>query len=309
MMSSSQWCSLAFVAVLAGCQTSAGNQASNGASNASPAAIASAGAAARGDIVPKGGDISIGPGWYAYETYKGRSFRWVDNDATFFVNSRGPLAKVAVRIEPGPGLRSSAFTLDVVGQDGKLIAQAPVRGQQSIRFDLPAQAGKNAYTLHVAGGGKKIATDPRILNFRVFAIADAAGATIGAGHPDIVSGAGLRLGANWYPLEQYAGETFRWVNNDAQIIVSSDTARDRRLKLVAAAGPSIQSPANFLIALNDADGHLIQAGKIKARGFVYFNLPLKAGTNTFTLHVNSTGKRAPNDPRVLDFRVFSLAMQ
>jgi len=309
-MTSSQWCSLAFVAVLAGCQTNPGNQPSSNASTAPATTIASTGAAARGDIVPRGGDISIGRGWYAYETYKGRSFRWVDNDATFFVDSRKPLAKIAVTLEPGPGLRSTAFTLDVLGQDGKLIGQAPVRGQQSVRFDLPAQAGKNAYTLHITGGGKKIATDPRILNFRVFRIADATNdATIGAGHPDIVSGVGLRLGANWYPLEQYAGETFRWVNNDAQIIVTSDTAKDRRLKLVAAAGPSIQSPANFLIALNDADGRLIQAGKIKARGFVYFNLPLKAGADAFTLHVNSTGKRAPNDPRVLDFRVFSLAIQ
>ena len=310
-MSSLQWCSLAFVAVLAGCQTTGGNQASSSNASTSPsAAIASTGAISHGDIVAKGGDISLGRGWYRYETYKGRSFRWVDNDATFVVDSKGPIAKLAVTLEPGPGLPSTAFTLDVLGLDRRVIAQAPVSGRQRVRFDLPAQIGKNAYVLHVVGGGKKIATDPRILNFRVFRIADAAtDTTIGAGHPDITTGSGLRLGTNWYPLEQYSGETFRWVDNDAQIIVTSDTAQDRRLKLVAAAGPSIRSPANFLVALNDADGHLLQAGKIKARGFVYFNLPLKPGTNTFTLQVDSTGKKAPNDPRVLDFRVFSLSIQ
>ena len=191
-MSSSQCCSLAFVAVLAGCQTTGGHQASSSNISASPsAAIASAGAISRGDIVAKGGDISLGRGWYRYETYKGRSFRWVDNDATFVVDSKGPIAKLAVTLEAGPGLPSTTFTLDVLGQDGRVIAYAPVTGQQRVRFDLPAQAGQNTYRLHVAGGGKRIATDPRILNFRVFRIADAAAdATIGAGHPDIVTGSG-----------------------------------------------------------------------------------------------------------------------
>ena len=311
-MSSFKWWSLAFVAVLAGCQTSGSNQPASSSASASPAATsASAKTPSHGDIVQKGGGISLGRGWYAYETYKGRSFRWVDNDATFIVDSKGPIAKIAIVLEAGPGVGSTgAFTLDVLGQNGSVVAQAQVRGGQPVRFDLPAQAGKNTYRLHVAGGGKKIATDPRVLNFRVFRIADASTDTaLGAGHPDIVSGSDVRLGAHWYPLEQYAGETFRWVDNDAQIIVTSDTAQDRRLKLVAAAGPSIQSPANFLVALNGSDGRLLQAGKIKARGFVYFDLPLKPGSNTFSLHVNSTGKTAPNDARVLDFRVFSLAIQ
>jgi hypothetical protein len=283
-----------------------------GNASASPAATAVAATAApRADIVQNGGDISLGGGWYAYETYKGRSFRWVDNDAAFVLHGTGPLAKIAIALEPGPGLGTTgAFSIYVVGAGGQIVATAPVRGQQRVRFDLPAQAGKNTtYRLHITGGGKKIAKDPRILNFRVFRIADASGdATLGAGHPDIVSGKNIRLGANWYPLEQFANETFRWVSDDAQIIVDSNQTQTRRLKVVAAAGPSVKSPSDFMLSLLDQNGRTLQAGKIKARGIVYLSLPLKAGTNVFMLHADSTGKRAPNDPRILDFRVFEVSI-
>jgi hypothetical protein len=98
------------------------------------------------------------------------------------------------------------------------------------------------------------------------------------------------------------------VNDDAQIIVDSNQTQTRRLKVVAAAGPSVKSPSDFMLSLLDQNGRTLQAGKIKARGIVYLSLPLKAGTNVFMLHADSTGKRAPNDPRILDFRVFEVSI-
>jgi len=152
--------------------------------------------------------------------------------------------------------------------------------------------------------GRSSPNDSRVLNFRVFKIA------VSRMSSDVLpSGSGYKLGRGWYPLETFNGETFRWVDNDAQIVVTSQSARTRRLKIVAAAGPSIVSPADFSLQLRDKDGRPIQIGKIKARGTVYLELPLAVGSNTFALHADSTGRKAPNDPRVLDFRVFALSVQ
>ncbi len=333
-MSSFRWSSCLFALALIGCHTFGGGQTASGAttsaqasassatqasapaaSQTSAATVAPASPAAKSDIVARGLNVTLGDGWYPYEIYQGVGFRWVDNDAEFTVHRpAGSLARLAIDAEPGPGfgLHARRFNLFVQAQNGLVVAKAPFIGRESVRFDLPVKPGRDAtFTLHVVGGGKPIPTENRILNFRVFQIASASSAgMIGVGHPDIVAaGSNLRLGKNWYPLEQYRGETFRWVANDAQLIVRSESARERRLKLVAAAGPSIKSPANFTIALLDANGRELQAGKIKARGTLYLDLPLQAGTNTFALHTDSTGKRAPNDPRILDFRVFSLSVQ
>jgi hypothetical protein len=263
------------------------------------------------DIVAVGTGVTLGQGWYRFETYGGQSFRWVSNDARLVVrHPAGSTAHLELDVEPGPGLGQGVthFDLFVRAANGNVVARVPVAGKQAVDLNLPVQPGKDAtFTLHVAGGGRHIAGDPRVLDFRVFRIATATGTTPEG--PDISSDPNLVLGDNWYPLEHFGGETFRWVDNDAQLIVNSDRAQTRRLKIVAAAGPSIKSPGNFMLALRDKKSETLQAGKIKARGTLYFSLPLAAGSNTFALHADSTGKKAPNDPRVLDFRVFSLGVQ
>lgn len=306
---------LAFV--LASCQTVGGPADSKGAgaqATATSVARAQVSTTVHPDIIAGGTNVSLGSGWYPYETHAGVGFRWVDNDAKIIVRRPAtPLERLVIDAEPGPGfgLHAARFNLFIATENGSAVAKSPVLGRQSVRFDLPVKPEKDAtFALHVSGGGKRIPNESRILNFRVFRIASAPpDGPLGAGHPDITTDPNLRLGSKWYPLEQYQGETFRWVDNDAQLIVSADRAKEERLKLVAAAGPSILSPGNFTISLRGADGTELQAGKIKARGILYLNLPLREGSNTFMLHADSTGKRAPNDPRILNFRVFSLSIQ
>ncbi len=304
--------------VVAGCNLGSQDQSSSSsagtaAGSAPPTASAPAADAKNGDIVAPSTAVTLGRGWYPYETYRGQHFRWVSNDAQFVV--REPTATpvhLAFDVEPGPGLAAGVtmFTLLVNARDGSTLARISVKGRQNAIVSLPVQPGKDSsFSLHVAGGGRHVAKDPRVLNFRVFRIATAKGNQVAPGGADIVSDPDVALGKNWYPLEHFGGETFRWVDNDAQVVVTSQSARTRRLKIVAAAGPSIVSPANFSLQLRDKDGRPIQIGKIKARGTVYLELPLAVGSNTFALHADSTGRKAPNDPRVLDFRVFALSVQ
>jgi hypothetical protein len=268
-------------------------------------------ASAADDIIHDGSGITLGRNWYLHETSGGDGFRWVDNNAEIVVHRpSGNVKKVSLTLEAGPGLGVVKFPLTVLDQDNHTVATVTVVGKQAVRLDLPVQNGRDeTFKLHVANGGKRVPKDPRILDFRVFDVADASNDTAMApGHPDILSGSDAHLGANWYPLEQFKGQTFRWIDNNAEIVVHSGGDAQRRLRIDAQAGPSIKSPGNFMIALQDSSGKTIQTAPIKGTGFAYLNLPLHSGDNTFKLHVDSTGKKAPNDPRVLDFRVFNLAV-
>jgi hypothetical protein len=268
-------------------------------------------AAAPSDIVSPGSGLTLGTGWYLHETAAGNSFRWVANNAQIVVNRPiGSVKKIAIVAEAGPGLGQPKMTVHVLDRAGKEVASGVFDGKQRVRFDLPVSPGQDtSFTLRVDGGGKKAPRDPRTLNFRVFSIDDATSdAAIGAGHPDI-AGPGITIADNWYPLEEFNGATFRWVNNDAQFEVKADQSGNRRLKLLVAPGPGLQKPTSFAISLRDASGHEIQKAAVRGLSTVYLSLPLAAGSNKFSLHVDGGGKSGIHgDSRTLDFRVFSLTV-
>ena len=112
---------------------------------------------------------------------------------------------------------------------------------------------------------------------------------------------GVELGANWYPAEKWAGETFRWVNNDAEVRLTGSG----QLRLVAEPGPGLNSQPFELQALG-ADGKLLTSVKIVDRNPVALNLP--HGVNKATLHVEGGGQATLGEERVLNFRVFQLVL-
>jgi hypothetical protein len=265
--------------------------------------------AATGDIVSPGSGLTLGSGWYLHENAAGASFRWVSNNAQFVVHRPAdPIKKISIEAEPGPGLGQPKMTLHVLDHAGKQVASAVYTGKERERFDLPVTPGQDAvFSLRVDGGGNKTPRDPRTLNFRVFGLDDASSdQTLGAGHPDI-GGPAIKLLGNWYPLEQYSGDTFRWVNNDAQFAISWEHKESKRLKILLAPGPGLTRPASFTISLRDASGHEVQRANVRGLSTIYLNLPLNEGPNRFSLHVDGGGKSGVHgDPRTLDFRVYTL---
>jgi hypothetical protein len=120
------------------------------------------------DIV-RGPDVQLGSGWGQLETFKKQTFRWIDNDAQVLVKSTssGDLA-LAVKVEPGPGLGGKGL-LKLIDASGRQVGAEAIDHETTIRFYVPVEAGKmSEFRLHMDGGGKRIASDPRILNFRVF---------------------------------------------------------------------------------------------------------------------------------------------
>jgi hypothetical protein len=124
------------------------------------------------DITASPGDLSLGEGWYPVESYQGERFRWVDNDAKIEVWSDFDGAEsISVELEPGPGQAGAALNMTILDGYGCEIKRVEISNRQTIPISLPVHARQtNVFLLHSNGGGKPIAGDPRILNFRVFHI-------------------------------------------------------------------------------------------------------------------------------------------
>ncbi len=249
------------------------------------------------DIVDDTTDLGLGKGWYLYETFGGQSFRWVNNNAQIFVkNPRTNLKDVALELEAGPSLGVKNFKLQIL-ENGKPVQTIAVAGHQRVVAVVPVRPGTSTtFALHVNGGGKHI-SDPRILNFRVFSVADA----------DIVDpNSGVTLRGNWDVVERYAGSTFRWVDNDAAFTVTANGSRQQKIHIVTLPGPGLggHQPA---ISVRNASGATVATVHTDKKGNATFAVPVKPGSNTFTLHVSNGGQKTSSDPRILNFRVFLLA--
>ncbi len=116
------------------------------------------------DIATPDSGISFQSGWYERELDGGRPFRWVNNDAEIRLEIRDHSANALVLdLEPGPGTGWGPFVLEVQGY------RIPVEQRSIVRVPLDLAASSPMHLrLHVEGGGQRIASDLRTLNFRVF---------------------------------------------------------------------------------------------------------------------------------------------
>jgi hypothetical protein len=170
--------------------------------------------ASRMDITADGPVLALGKGWYPVETEREQRFRWSSERSEFrlAVLDEAPY-KFMLHVEPGPGVELKPFLLSVFSADDKPIRRVQVVGRERVSLDIPAlKPGIHKFTLRSEGGGKRLATDPRSLEFRVFEFRAV------RGELDVAPPA-VQLLKGWYPLETFNGETFRWVNNDAIVTV------------------------------------------------------------------------------------------
>ncbi len=153
-------------------------------------------------------------------------------------------------------------------------------------------------------------TDPRLLNFRVFALtfpgakqSTDATASVGA---DIFP-PGVTVGSGWYGLERFKNATFRWVDNNARFTVTAPKDEHAQLALLVESGPGMDTK-QFTLQLQRNGTSVGFADVLRQASTIYFDVDLKAGQNEFVLHANGGGKPAPHDPRTLNFRVFRVTV-
>ncbi len=120
---------------------------------------------------------------------------------------------------------------------------------------------------------------------------------------------GLFLGFNWYGLEiDPAGMRWRWIDTDAQIVITRPSGARRRLAIDLIPGPGVGGiPCR--VRLRDAEGAIVAETTVDTGGIATFDLPAQslAGVEgaIFTLCTEDGGRIIRGDPRILNLRIFS----
>jgi hypothetical protein len=182
-------------------------------------------------------------------------------------------------------------------------------GDFHIAAPVETGAGERRVTVAFSAAQQLPAGDGRMVGAHVQFIGFvSAGSVAASTAQDIVRGSEIRLGSGWGVFETFHAETFRWVDNDAQILITPQKAGDLALSLVVEPGPGVSGKC--LLKALDSTGRQVAAALIDRRDSVILFLPVEAGkTNEFRLHVDGGGKKAPNDPRILNFRVFEANLE
>jgi hypothetical protein len=124
-----------------------------------------------GDELPADG-LFLGAGWHDFERDGwGLGFRWAPGPAQLVV-TRPSGARRALWLDafPGPGADGRPLLLRVLDGSGVERGRAELTGRQRFEITLRDLAGQGAtLTLEPVGGGRRIQTDPRVLDFAVAA--------------------------------------------------------------------------------------------------------------------------------------------
>lgn len=128
--------------------------------------------------------------------------------------------------------------------------------------------------------------------------------------PDILPAThDVALGGGWYPPEQYRGTTFRWVENDAVVHVAALKPLHHALRVVVEPGPGLGLKP-FELSARGSDGTEIGKATVSSKQVIKFPLPPESPrVFSIVLHAAGGGSASPNDPRVLNFRVFELSVE
>ena len=113
------------------------------------------------------------------------------------------------------------------------------------------------------------------------------------------------LGPGWFPLEAYRAESFRWVTNDAEIYVASLRNVKHYLQIHLEPGPGLNlKPFELLVK---EQSQTLARTTVKGRQMISIELPAaEPAVRNLVLHIEGGGRPAPNDTRVLNFRVFKI---
>lgn len=208
-----------------------------------------------------------------------------------------------------PNLGNTDFKTTVeLRIDNKSIGTKTVApGEFLFSARVPAGTGKRRITVAFSPVQQLPGGDGRMVGARLqFLGFEPSNRTASAS--DIVRGPGVALGRGWGTVETFRGETFRWVDNDAQIRLAASQAGDAALSLIVEPGPGVGGKP-FLLKALDESGRQVAAVRVASRGTVLLHVPVEGGKpNEYRLHVDGGGMPAKNDPRILNFRVFDVGL-
>jgi hypothetical protein len=179
-------------------------------------------------------------------------------------------------------------------------------GEFTLEAQVPAMPGKHRIELTFDNPQILPAGDGRAIGSRLSFAGFEPAARRAVGTDIVAPGTGIRLGSCWQVLETFHNETFRWVTNDARILIAAPRAGTQRLEIALASGPGLEGKS-FVLQARDPSGRQVAAVEVRGRQTAELLLPVEAGENDFRLHVDGGGHATPGkDPRILNFRVFRI---
>jgi hypothetical protein len=119
----------------------------------------------------------------------------------------------------------------------------------------------------------------------------------------------VKLGTGWFHRELSGDEPFRWIENEAELVISTARGEVSNLSQVLVLdvepGPGV-GMSSFLLELRDDSGKQVSEIRVKRRSVITFTLPKsEAETLRVFLYTRDGGNRIHEDLRTLNFRVFS----
>ncbi|MFA5792108.1 MAG: hypothetical protein WC884_03690 [Candidatus Paceibacterota bacterium] len=259
--------------------------------------------------------ILLGMGWNLPENFEDQTFRWIgkDNPEIILNNNNILNNTLEIELEPGPGSNLRPLNLQVYIADS-LIENRVIKQREKIDINLPkeitSKRNQTIIKLVTSTENKKIGTDPRILNYRVFNVSLKNNEKL---LYDIIKANDrnqIYLGDGWYPFETYDGKSFQWVGKEpAEIIFKNSDNNLGTIKLDLEPGPSCGGePLKLNVYLNKKK---IDEYKLLSKKTLEIDLKknknnVKNGNNIIKLVPSSKNIIVPGDPRILNFRVFNI---
>lgn len=251
-----------------------------------------------------GDGVLFESGWYPLEHYKGQTFMWSKNDGEVTACADPNNRTLALLIEPGPGVGSKPLNLTISGNRGDR-ASLTLKGRGFAKVTIGDSYPAETFVYHAQTHNLPSPNgDKRILNFR--ALDAVVGSSLNDCKSDIVRDGTLALGKGWYAYETYNGQTFRWVNNNAEVVLPSARKAPFSFEMEVEPGPSL-AHAPLVLTVHSSNGKAVATSSpITMRTFVSMAVPAQAQGAKLTLTTKSKDVAVPKDPRKLNFRVFNL---
>ena len=116
---------------------------------------------------------------------------------------------------------------------------------------------------------------------------------------------GVSFSRGWFPVERYSqAEVFRWVENNAEVLVRNPQNPPPPLHFDIEAGPGV-GHGPFQLQIVDADGVVQDRARIDRAARITVHFPSDGQTRRmFRFRVIGGGIPVSHDPRILNFRVF-----
>jgi hypothetical protein len=119
----------------------------------------------------------------------------------------------------------------------------------------------------------------------------------------------IALGPGWHDLEAHDGTVFRWAASNAECTVSTFRPARQRVTFDLEAGPGVGGTA-FRLTVFDQNGDRRFDEHVGGRRTVALTVTATGPTvHVLRLHAEGGGLRGAADVRVLDFRVFRIAVE